>query len=250
MDYSYLNDLFDIALYSKKEKEDIGKMAPCYEKKSEVPLYEECFALEFLKWIDDEYKNIEFHDNQMKTDSKKKTMANSMDLVCRDIRLGIEVVQAINDEFREEESCWNKQVCNGTSTELIHEWENQPTSMETIQKRIEDKNQKYDEYLKKYDYVDDIDLFVYIVDARIKESKFNSICGLGCPANEILSEIGLRPLLKELKTPYKRIYIIFENYWYCLDRDNDYKAGNNILRPVKLKEIYNKAIELQKSYKK
>ena len=247
MNFYYLNNLFNRLIRSEKSPEDIGVIAPCYKEKNKAPLYEECFALEFLKNLGKEYQNIEFHDIQMKTG---KYDPNSMDLVCRNTKIGVEVVQGINEKFREEESCWNKPVCKGTSTILVHEWQNQPTSLEIIQKRIEDKNLKYQKYIKEYDYVDDIDLFVYILDAGIINS--NSLAGIPmpkgfCPTNIDLSENGLRPLLKELKTPYRKVYIIFANYWYCFDRDNDFKPENCILRVEHLENISQKAIDLQNS---
>ena len=254
MDLDYLNKLFRKLIKSKKYSEDKGIIPPAYKKKSEAPLYEECFVLEFLKRLGDEYKDIEFHDIQIKTG---KHDPNSMDLICRKARIGVEVVQGIDSNFRKEESKWNKPLCKGEDTELEHEWINQPTSLNTIYERIGDKNSKYYKYKKDYNYIDDIDLFVYVLDAKIEDINvlvgkldnehicFSLGANFGYPANEILSKYGLQPILKDLQTPYRKIYIVFANYWYYFERDKDFEPENCTFKIKHSKDVTSKAINLQ-----
>ena len=254
MDLNYLNELFCKLIKAEKHSEDKGIMPPAYKKKNEAPLYEEYFALEFLKRLSDEYEDIEFHDIQMKTG---KHDPNSMDLICKKARIGIEVVQGIDSNFRKEESKWNKPLCKGENTELEHEWINQPTSLNTIYKRIEDKNSKYYKYKKDYNYIDDIDLFVYVLDTKIEDINVlvgeldnKPIClslgtNFGYPANEVLSEYGLQPILKDLQTPYRKVYIIFTNYWYYFERDKGFEPKNCIFKAEHYEDATSKAINLQ-----
>ena len=189
-----------------KKREDVGKLPPCLSRRYD---YTECFALEYLIQSD-EYKEIELHDRQAKG-------ADGLDLIVRDRQLGIEVTQAINEAFRKEGMKWNKPLSNANNDEvsddaLFHKWKNQPLRFEDIAKVIKNKNEKYQEYLKKWkSEVRDIDLFVYVADAKIKDTniKFLEGClapeGMGWTPSQYIG-IGLTELLNDLRTPYRKVY--------------------------------------------
>lgn len=207
-----------------KRREDVGKLPPCLSRRYD---YTECFALEYLAQSD-EYKKIELHDRQVKG-------ADGLDLIVRDSQLGIEVTQAINEAFRKEGMKWNKPLSNANNDEvsddaLFYKWKSQPLCFEDIAKVIGNKNEKYQEYLKKWkSEVKDIDLFVYAADAKIVDTdiRFLEGClvpeGMGWTPSQYIG-IGLTELLNDLRTPYRKVYIVFENYRYVLKRKNGFKV--------------------------
>lgn len=234
-DFARYNAHFDILHYSQKNTNDIGKIAPAYIRE---PKWEECFAMAFLQRFD-EYKDIDLHDIQLKD-------KNSMDLYCKSTDIGIEVTQAINDAFREEESKWNKPLCRGISNDTTHFWENQPTSFSRIKCAICKKMLKYDEYIKKYHPLN-IDLFIYDVDARIIESKQRYLKGFSVPSNMGYSPyedlgFGFQDLLSEMKNPYRRTFIIFDNYWYKYENKH---IQNCIMSDEMLKELFRETAKIQ-----
>ena len=223
---------YDIAFcrnYSAvKRREDVGKPPPCLSRQYD---YAECFALEYLKQSD-EYKEIELHDRQVRG-------ADGLDLIIRNRQIGIEVTQAINEAFRKEEKKWNKPLSNANNNEvsddaLCHKWKNQPLCFKDIAKVIENKNEKYQEYLKKWkSEVRDIDLFVYAADAKIIDTdiRFLEGClapeGMGWTPSQYIG-IGLTELLNDLRTPYRKVYVVFENCRYVLKRRNGFKVYDGI----------------------
>lgn len=230
MDNQEMNNLFLQADRGIKRPEDIGIMAPQYIR---FPKYEECFAMAFLHYLSlssknyQEYIDIEFHDIQ---EASSASVAHSMDLYCKKQSLGVEVVSAVNSEYREEEAVWNKPLCKGESNELEHKWESQPTSIEIIKEAIENKEKKYHAYKEAYKPTD-IDLFVFAVDALIYDERFCFLygrsvpanCGFGFPAYVDLGLHGLQPMLQDMRPHYRRIYFVFWNYWYYAERDKNFK---------------------------
>lgn len=231
MENQDLNNLFCRQVKAVKRTEDIGVIAPQYIR---FPKYEECFAMAFLHYLSlssenyQEYADIEFHDIQ---EISSSSVAHSMDLYCREHSLGVEVVSAVNSEYREEEAAWNKPLCKGKSDTLMHEWtfqSSQPTSLDIIKKAIESKEGKYQSYKKAYSPTD-IDLFVFAVDALIQQ--YRSLYGIpvlahygvGFPAYEDLGLHGLQPMLQDMRPHYRRIYFVFWNYWYYAERDKNFK---------------------------
>ena len=169
-----------------------------------------------------------------------------MDLYCESTNIGIEVTQAINDAFREEESKWNKPLCAGKSYETTHYWEHQPTSFSRIKCAICKKVSKYDDYVKKY-HPTNIDLFIYVVDAKIVESKQK--CLKGCPMPPNMGYLpyedlgfGFQDLLSEMKNPYRRTFIIFDNYWYKYENGH---IENCIMFKETLEELFIETARIQ-----
>lgn len=228
MENQDLNNLFCRQVKAVKRTEDIGVIAPQYIR---FPKYEECFAMAFLHYLSlssknyQEYADIEFHDIQ---EISSSSVAHSMDLYCKKQSLGVEVVSAVNSEYREEEAVWNKPLCKGESNELEHKWESQPTSIDIIKEAIENKEKKYQAYKEAYKPTD-IDLFVFAVDALIQQ--YRSLYGIpvlahygvGFPAYEDLGLHGLQPMLQDMRPHYRRIYFVFWNYWYYAERDKNFK---------------------------
>lgn len=219
-------------LCAKKNKDAIGigrSNTPAFIRS---PKWEECFAKVFLENLSEsgerfsEYKNIKFHDTQGKDDSQ-----NSLDLICSDNSCGVEVTQAISSRFREEEAAWNGPLADGKSNEIEHLWKNKATSLETIKNAINKKVNSYHKYRQRFPDVKQIDLFIYIVDARIFDGNFHTLSGIvmsenfGYPPNEDFG-YGLRDLMDEINIPYRRIYFVFENAWYI------YEAGK--VEPCKM----------------
>ena len=234
METSLYDSLFEIPFKAVKNIEDINYVPPAYL----IPRWEECFAMAFLKRISNEYEDIELHDLQDKD-------RNSMDLFCPKSQVGIEVTQAINPKYRKEESNWNKPLCNGKDGEIEHIWKNTPTSFSIIEHSIIEKIGKYQSYKDRYN-PKDIDLFVYIVDARVKSDNgyikgFHVPLPLGYSAFQDLGN-GLKEMINKTNNLYRKTYLVFMNYWYVYENST---ICNNILRESFLEEIYSDTEGLQ-----
>lgn len=245
MENQDLNDLFCRQEKAVKRTEDVGIIAPQYIR---FPKYEECFAMAFLHYLSlsskncQEYADIEFHDIQ---EASSASVAHSMDLYCKKQSLGVEVVSAVNSEYREEEAAWNKPLCKGESNELEHKWKSQPTSIDIIREAIENKEKKYQAYKEAYKPTD-IDLFVFAVDALIYDERFCFLYGcyvpanygFGFPAYVDLGLHGLQPMLQKIRPHYRKIYFVFGNYWYYAERNKDFKVQCCILQENHMNAVY------------
>ena len=240
------NTLFTKLISSEKDIDSIGiglDNTPAYCRE---PKWEECFAQAFLQRIP-EYEDIYIHDRQGK-DAKN----NSLDLFFAKDTCGVEVTQAINDEFRKEESQWNKPLAQSKSETYTHIWKNQPTNLQRIEEAVTKKILNYTNYQKAY-HIKTIDLFVYIVDARIENSERHTLYGIPCPdtfgwqPNECVGNV-LQQMLNDINPPipYRRIFFIFGNYWYIYESESG-KIKNNIMTKEHLKLLYDKTVTIQNS---
>ena len=76
-------------------------------------------------------------------------------------------------------------------------------------------------------------MFVYAADAKIVDTdiRFLEGClvpeGMGWTPSQYMG-IGLTELLNDLRTPYRKVYVVFENYRYVLKRKNGFKVYDGI----------------------
>ena len=249
-----MDDLFAKLQRSEKDVEDVGVMAPKYNRNR----FEEYFALAFFRenTFRMEYPDIKIHDLQ-------KSGSNSMDLISEPAKIGIEVTQCLNDIFQKEESQWNKPVCKGNSQTLVHYWKNQPVSFECIETAISKKNDKYDAYMSDYgDIVSDIDLFVYGgPDVCVQNYDCNFLLGKDENGNEILisypdKSIGynsydmvadkLSHMLIENNCKYRKVFIVFGNCWFYFIKAEHYKYHTCIMTEDIFCRLSHIAINMQK----
>ena len=214
MDFGNLNNYIPKCIKMVKNSEDVGTIAPYLLRQ---PKIEECYALEFLKeFYNETYPDIEIHDLQTKNNDK-------LDLICRNLNLGIEVTQAINPKYREEEGNWNNALCKGKSSLLTHAVQNDVVTFEIIEEALKDKNNKYNSYIKNCN-LKDCDLFVYIVDVPLYLHEGNFLKGfymdrinntaalsMGFPMLDDIAINGFLEMIKENKTQYRKIFFVFQS---------------------------------------
>lgn len=245
-DIARLDSLFGSVLCAVKNKDAIGIGKDNTPQFVREPKWEECFAKAFLQRMP-EYVDVNIHDKQSKDDSQ-----NSLDLFYKSDTYGVEVTQAINDEYRAEESKWNKALAEGKSDDAIHVWKNQPTSLYRIKCAVCKKLDAYDKYKKRYSNIIDIDLFVYIVDANIVHGNFHTLNGFVVPKNfgyKPNEEIGnaLCEIMNEIEIPYRKIFFVFGNYWYIYEAG---KIKNCIIPEGSVEELNRNTYEIWNNNRK